>query len=257
MTAVEKDLVSWLRRDGPVPVLLTVGFLTHSWDTRFSVDFLPPRDYRLRVSNVGWHDVGIYLCQLVVHPPSLIWARIELEPPIVHLLDSEGSPVRELHYDTGTTVEMMCRIKRPPLQGPFAVEWESRTKSAPGKVHSLHRDVERGGVKVDTGLDEISGYLISRISLASARVSDAGNYTCRLGGVPRDVLSRYPRGLEDTIVVHVLKGEITKAIHSSAPPTGLARSGKTRLKLPLYVCVLLAATTSKWIATAAAAAASS
>ena len=29
-------------------------------------------------------------------------------------------------------------------------------------MRSLHRDVERGGVKVDTGMDEKSGYLISR-----------------------------------------------------------------------------------------------
>ena len=118
---MEKDLVSWLRHTGPIhspiPVLLTVGFLTHSFDSRFSVDFLPPRDYRLKVTNVGWHDAGIYLCQLAVHPPSLIWARLDIEPPIVHILDSEEAPVWELHYDVGTTVEMVCRVKRPPLQG--------------------------------------------------------------------------------------------------------------------------------------------
>ena len=104
-----------------IPVLLTVGFLTHSFDSRFSVDFLPPRDYRLKVTNVGWHDAGIYLCQLAVHPPSLIWARLDIEPPIVHILDSEEAPVWELHYDVGTTVEMVCRVKRPPLQGMYIV----------------------------------------------------------------------------------------------------------------------------------------
>ena len=121
---MEKDLVSWLRHTGPIhspiPVLLTVGFLTHSFDSRFSVDFLPPRDYRLKVTNVGWHDAGIYLCQLAVHPPSLIWARLDIEPPIVHILDSEEAPVWELHYDVGTTVEMVCRVKRPPLQGMYS-----------------------------------------------------------------------------------------------------------------------------------------
>ena len=132
---------------------------------------------------------------------------------MVHLLDSEGQPVWELHYDVGTTVEMMCRVKRPPLQGPFFVEWESRHHGPQG-VQQLHRDVNRGGVKVETGIDNRSGYLISRISLASARKSDAGNYTCRLGGVPADILRSYPR-LEDTIVLHVLEGEITKAIHSN------------------------------------------
>ena len=32
--------------------------------------------------------------------------------------------------------------------------------------------------------------LFPRISLASARVSDTGNYTCRLGGVPTEIRHR-------------------------------------------------------------------
>ena len=66
---------------------------------------------------MGWQDAGIYLCQLAVHPPSLIWTRLDIDPPVVHILDSEEAPVWELHYDVGTTVEMVCRVKRPPLQG--------------------------------------------------------------------------------------------------------------------------------------------
>ena len=73
--------------------------------------------FRLKVTNVGWQDAGIYLCQLAVHPPSLIWTRLDIDPPVVHILDSEEAPVWELHYDVGTTVEMVCRVKRPPLQG--------------------------------------------------------------------------------------------------------------------------------------------
>ena len=69
------------------------------------------------MTNVGWQDAGIYLCQLAVHPPSLIWTRLDIDPPVVHILDSEEAPVWELHYDVGTTVEMVCRVKRPPLQG--------------------------------------------------------------------------------------------------------------------------------------------
>lgn len=89
--------------------------------------------------------------------------------------------------------------------------------------------MERGGVKVETGMDEKSGYLISRISLASARVSDTGNYTCRLGGVPIEIQQSYPR-LQDTITVHVLDGDITKAIHHS--------TAGTRLKLNAFIICL-------------------
>ena len=152
---------------------------------------------------------------------------------MVHLLDSEGEPVWELHYDVGTTVEMMCRIKKPPIQGPFHVEWEAQKAkiTTTEVVHQLHRDVTRGGVKVETGMDERTGYLISRISLASARKSDAGNYTCRLGGVPPDILRSYPR-LQDTIVLHVLEGEMTKAIHSNgAVNKQLTRVNKMSLSI--------------------------
>ena len=121
----------------------------------------------------------------------------------------------------------MCRVKRPPMQGPFFIEWESvHEGSNPGEPRLLHRDVNRGGVKVETGMDDRSGNLISRISLASARKEDAGNYTCRLGGVPPDIQRSYPR-LEDTIVLHVLNGEITKAIHSNEAPGRLVSSGAT------------------------------
>ena len=159
---------------------------------------------------------------------------------MVHLLDSEGEPVWELHYDVGTTVEMMCRVKKPPIQGPFHVEWEAqKTKTTDQVVHQLHRDVTRGGVKVETGIDERSGYLISRISLASARKSDAGNYTCRLGGVPPDISRSYPR-LQDTIVLHVLEGEMTKAIHSNgAVKKQLTNVNKMSLLSLLWVMLSL------------------
>ena len=78
------------------------------------------------MTNVGWQDAGIYLCQLAVHPPSLIWTRLDIDPPVVHILDSEEAPVWELHYDVGTTVEMVCRVKRPPLQGKhYFYLWKS------------------------------------------------------------------------------------------------------------------------------------
>ena len=106
-------------------------------------------------------------------------------------------------------------------------------------TRQLHRDVERGGVKVDTGMEEKSGYLISRISLANARVSDTGNYTCRLGGVPEQILKIYPR-LQDTILVHVLEGDITKAIHHS--------SSGTRLKMCYYVTANIMLPVLLWVA---------
>ncbi len=71
MTALERDLVSWLFVGGeevrrrhhrkqrkPPPVVLTVGFKPHSAENRFILDFKPPNNYRLRIRNVQWRDEG-------------------------------------------------------------------------------------------------------------------------------------------------------------------------------------------------------
>ena len=128
VTALEKDLVSWLKTETSpgfrLPILLTVGFRPpYASENRFMLDFLPPHNYRLRINNVQWKDEGKYLCQLAVHPPSLIWSRLHIIRPLVHLLDSDMNPVADLHYDVGTTIEMVCRVKRPPLFH-VSVLWE-------------------------------------------------------------------------------------------------------------------------------------
>ena len=233
VTSLERDLVSWVRRDettGHIPVVLTVGFKPHSSENRFILDFEPPNNYRLRIQNVQWRDEGIYLCQLSIHPPSLMWSRLELVRPVVHLLDGDSNPVVDLHYDSGTSIEMVCRVRRPPRYH-VSIQWEfvplnrsaSATSSSPssGKRKNLtfilNRDVTRGGVKVDTGRDEDSGFVISRLTLDKARVGDTGNFTCRLLNLPEEKSRR--KGLSDTISVHVLKGENSEAIYSRCTTT--------------------------------------
>ena len=78
----------------------------------------------------------------------------------------------------------------------------------------LNQDVTRGGVKVDTGRDSKTGYVISRLSLINAQVTDIGNYTCRLSSWPQTKPNT--KGLYDTISVHVLQGENTEAIQQEA-----------------------------------------
>ena len=66
--------------------------------------------------------------------------------------DSDGSPVRDLHYDSGSTIEMLCRVRRPPAYHTKVV-WEATYEHDPGKVAVLNQDVTRGGVKGgDSGL---------------------------------------------------------------------------------------------------------
>lgn len=214
VTSLEKDLVSWIRKDeGLMPVVLTVGFRPHSTENRFILDFQPPNNYRLRIQNVQWHDEGRYLCQLSVYPPALMWSRLELIRPIVHLLDGDHKPVTALHYESGSTIEIVCRVRRPPYYQASLV-WEALTLSTTDQIHILNRDTTRGGVKIDTGRDEETGFLVSVLYLDNAQPSDTGNYTCRLRHLPENVRHRY--GLSDTISVHVLKAENTEAIYSQS-----------------------------------------
>ena len=280
VTALEKDLVSWLKVASSAsgftfPVLLTVGFRPpHASENRFMLDFKPPHNYRLRIDNVQWRDEGRYICQLAVHPPSLIWSRLKIIRPLVHLLDSDMKPVADLHYDVGTTIEMVCRVKRPPkfhvsIQWevqrlhPFATKDKTRYRdknetesdqplsyqndtfegiennAENGKnIVILNQDVTRGGVKVDTGRDSATGYIISRLSLVNAKNTDIGNYTCRLSNLP--YTKQNARGLHDTIAVHVLQGENTKAIQRANDATRSSLLMDTHILLAqiIFLCSL-------------------
>ena len=59
-------------------------------------------------------------------------ATATLVRPVVHLLDGDENPVADLHYDEDTTVEMVCRVKRPPLYH-VSVQWEFVPMKHPGK----------------------------------------------------------------------------------------------------------------------------
>ena len=56
--------------------------------------------------------------------------------PVVHLLDGDSNPVVELHYDVGTTIEMVCRVRRPPLSHA-TVLWEIRRISPLGQFFPI------------------------------------------------------------------------------------------------------------------------
>ena len=68
------------------------------------------------------------------------------EPLTGHPQDSESNPVRDLHYDSGSTIEMVCRVRRPPAYHTRVV-WEARYAHSPGRLAVLNQDVTRGGVK--------------------------------------------------------------------------------------------------------------
>ena len=126
------------------------------------------------ISYLGMLKIAVqnfYLCQ-----HSVSYNSLEIIISVVHLLDGDSNPVVELHYDVGTTIEMVCRVRRPPLSHA-TVLWEvspahkrhlrltdvNNTTSVVSNVIVLNRDVSRGGIKIDTGRNISTGNLISRL----------------------------------------------------------------------------------------------
>ncbi|KAK0180919.1 hypothetical protein PV327_003249 [Microctonus hyperodae] len=62
-------MVSWVRRRGDELHLLTFGIHTYSSDSRFSLDYQMPNDWRLLLRSATERDVGVYECQVSAHPP--------------------------------------------------------------------------------------------------------------------------------------------------------------------------------------------
>ncbi|KAL2712301.1 lachesin-like isoform X1, partial [Vespula squamosa] len=61
--------VSWVRRRGEDFHLLTIGLDTYASDSRFSLEFEGPNDWRLQLKSATERDAGLYECQVSVHPP--------------------------------------------------------------------------------------------------------------------------------------------------------------------------------------------
>ncbi|CAK9806865.1 hypothetical protein ANTQUA_LOCUS5041 [Anthophora quadrimaculata] len=61
--------VSWVRRRGEELHLLTIDRDTYASDSRFSLEFEMPNDWRLFLSSAIERDGGVYECQVSAHPP--------------------------------------------------------------------------------------------------------------------------------------------------------------------------------------------
>ncbi|KZC08188.1 hypothetical protein WN55_10059 [Dufourea novaeangliae] len=61
--------VSWVRRRGEELHLLTIGLDTYASDSRFSLAFESPNNWKLLLSTATERDGGLYECQVSAHPP--------------------------------------------------------------------------------------------------------------------------------------------------------------------------------------------
>lgn len=64
--------VSWMRRRGDDLTLITFGQHTYSGDSRYSLEFEEPNDWKLLIQFANERDEGPYECQVSSHPPLVL-----------------------------------------------------------------------------------------------------------------------------------------------------------------------------------------
>ena len=70
--------MSWFRRDGVQLHVLTIGKETFSADSRYSLAYHRPDNWRLRIRPALSRDNGTYLCQVSTHPPIILLSHLNV-----------------------------------------------------------------------------------------------------------------------------------------------------------------------------------
>ncbi|KAJ9596089.1 hypothetical protein L9F63_012718, partial [Diploptera punctata] len=178
--------VSWVRRKDDALQLITFGLHTYSSDTRYTLEYQRPNDWRLQIQFANERDQGHYECQVSSHPPLVFYVLLNVVVPRVELVDERGQTTSDKFYKTRSTIELKCVISRVPQPSSY-VTWKHGQRM-------LNYDTSRGGISVKTNI--LPEGAISRLYIANANEADTGNYTCSLAEIA-----------STTIAVHVLNGE--------------------------------------------------
>ncbi|CAK1589569.1 unnamed protein product [Parnassius mnemosyne] len=194
--------ISWVRRRGEEIHLLSFGRHTYSADSRYSLAFEQPNDWRLLIQYVSERDEGFYECQISAHPPLVRRVHLSVVVPKVEIVDERGKPLQDKFYKEGSIIELRCVVSEVP-QSSRQVNWKHGTRL-------LNYDTKRGGVSVKTETTENGA--LSRLYIANANRKDSGNYTCSLADFAASA-----------VAVHVLRGE---------NPLAMQRGGVAGLSRP-------------------------
>ncbi|XP_057330154.1 uncharacterized protein LOC130670717 isoform X2 [Microplitis mediator] len=201
ISLLQGKTVSWIRRheDGEKMTLLTYGQQTYTGDTRYSVEFQYPDNWRLKIRNVNSSDEGQYECQISTHPPKNIYVNLHINAPSVQIVDAAGDPLRDKYYEADSTIELLCVVRHMAMQVQYSVvQWLHGNRI-------LNYDTTRGGISVKTDLMDVGAN--STLSIAKVGPADSGNYTCVLTTMPDQPA---------TVHVHVLNESLAELHHGTA-----------------------------------------
>ncbi|XP_043501072.1 peroxidasin [Polistes fuscatus] len=207
---LQKNLkVSWVRRRGEEYRLLTIGLDTYASDSRFSLAFEDPNDWRLLLRSATERDAGLYECQISSHPPLIRMVHLTVSVPRVEIVDEHGATTGDKFYKAGSTIELKCVVSNIPQPTGY-VTWRHGTRT-------LNYDTTRGGISVKTDMG--SAGAVSRLYIANANKKDSGNYSCALADVAAVTV----------VSVHVLNGE---------NPAAMQHGGSGCSRAPLILIIL-------------------
>ncbi|KYN12217.1 Opioid-binding protein/cell adhesion molecule [Trachymyrmex cornetzi] len=137
------ELVSWVRRRGEELHLLTIGLDTYASDSRFSLAFEKPNDWRLLLRSATERDTGLYECQVSAHPPLIRTVHLAVSVPKVEIVDEHGATAGDKFYKAGSTIELKCVVSNIPQPTGY-VTWRHGSRT-------LNYDTTRGGIRGRTG----------------------------------------------------------------------------------------------------------
>ncbi|KAL7745793.1 hypothetical protein ACLKA6_009988 [Drosophila palustris] len=252
--------VMWVRRTTEKVSLLTVGNVTYSGDPRIRVKFQYPNNWRLLINPTQREDAGIYMCQVSTHPPRVFTTNLTILEPPLRIIDEHERDVGDRYYKSGSTVDLQCQISRNFYQKEHynilkttesgststklndtgselnlnLISDSNQTHTATFSSQELEKyfsnfitwakDEEPLQAQTNKRFSVSDKWLTSRISIADAKLTDSGNYSCSLG-----------RLFTVIVQVQVLTGELPAAVQHN-----LARRSASCLLLSwsLFIIVI-------------------
>ncbi|XP_013140407.1 PREDICTED: uncharacterized protein LOC106104812 [Papilio polytes] len=114
--------VMWLRNTSDVAQLLTVGREAHAGDSRITVKFQYPNNWRISINPVKASDEGLYMCQISTHPPRTIYSNLTILPPVLTINGDKLHVVKDRFYKAGSLIKLSCAISEEYI---LATEFET------------------------------------------------------------------------------------------------------------------------------------
>ncbi|XP_037783221.1 zwei Ig domain protein zig-8-like isoform X2 [Penaeus monodon] len=190
--------VSWIR--GRDLRILAVGRYTYTTDLRYeALHQAGTNQWTLRIKSVQPRDQGHYECQISTKPVKAFNTFLTVLEPRIEIL---GSP--DLYVHKASMINLTCILHNLPEPPAYVLWYHSNTFHS---NRNISYSSTRGGVSL---IVEKGPTTISHLLIQSARVEDAGVYTC----VPSNHNAT-------SVTLHVLNGEEPAAMHknSSLPHT--------------------------------------